>query len=216
MLQDLVPAHVATSCHTGDGSPVSRFSAEAALIGGALPSRRLEFITARCCARQALAALGVGPEPILRGSHGEPAWPDGVVGSITHCRGFRAAAVALTANARAIGIDAEPHAPLPEDVRSLVPRPEEERRAASTPGGVCWDLLVFVAKECVYKAWFPLAGAWLDHADAAVSWNAGEGTFCAELVGQIGLARSLGLEAVNGRFAVRNNLLLAAVTVPPL
>jgi hypothetical protein len=49
-----------------------------------------------------------------------------------------------------------------------------------------------------------------------VSWNAEEGTFCAELVGQIGLARSLGLEAVNGRFAVRNNLLLAAVTVPPL
>ena len=216
MLQDLVPSYVTTSYHTSDGSPVSQFSAEATLVARAAPSRRLEFITARCCARQALAKLGVGPTPILRGSHGEPEWPDGVVGSITHCRGFRAAAVALTDKARAIGIDAEPHAPLPEEVRGLVLRPEEERRVASAPGGVCWDLLVFVAKECVYKAWFPLAGTWLDHADATVSWNASERTFCAEFVGQTGLARSLGLGPLNGRFAVRNKLLLAAVTVPPL
>ncbi len=215
MLQDLVPPHVATACRTGDGSAVSRFPAEAALIAGAVASRRREFTTARCCARQALATLGVGPAPILRRPHGEPAWPAGVVGSITHCRGFRAAAVALASKARAIGIDAEPHAPLPQDVRGLVLRPEEERRAASTPGGICWDLLVFAAKECVYKAWFPLAGAWLDHADAAVSWDAREWSFCAELLGQPGLARSLRLEVLHGRFAVRNGLLLAAITVPP-
>jgi 4'-phosphopantetheinyl transferase EntD len=216
MLEDLVPTHVVTVCHTGDDCPASPFSAEAALIARAAPSRRLEFITGRCCAHQALAKLGLGPAPILRGSRGEPAWPDGVVGSITHCRGLRAAAVALTANARAIGIDAEPHAPLPDNVRSLVLRPEEERRAASAPSGICWDLLVFVAKECVYKAWFPLVGTWLDHADTTVSWNAGEGTFCTELVNQIGLARSFGLGALRGRFAVRNKLLLAAVAVPPL
>jgi 4'-phosphopantetheinyl transferase EntD len=215
MLQDLVPPYVATACRTGDSYPVSRLPAEDALVAGAVASRRQEFTTARYCARQALKTLGVNPMPILRGPHGEPARPTGVVGSITHCPGFRAAAVALASKARAIGIDAERHAPLPQDVRGLVLRPEEERRAASAPGGICWDLLVFAAKECVYKAWSPLTGAWLDHADATVSWDAGEWSFRAELLGQPRLVRSLRLEVLHGRFAVRNGLLLAAITVPP-
>src|SRR5580692_11762523 len=81
MLQDLVPPYVATACRTGDSYPVSRLPAEDALVAGAVASRRQEFTTARYCARQALKTLGVNPMPILRGPHGEPAWPTGVVGS---------------------------------------------------------------------------------------------------------------------------------------
>ena len=59
-------------------------------------SRRADFVTVRACARLALGRLGVPPVPLVPGEAGEPSWPNGIVGSMTHCRGLRAAAVALT------------------------------------------------------------------------------------------------------------------------
>ena len=42
-----------------------------------------------------------------------PQWPPGFVGSITHCDGYRAAAVARARDALTIGLDAEPKAWFP-------------------------------------------------------------------------------------------------------
>ena len=39
-------------------------------------------------------------------------------------------------------------------------------RALARESRVCWDRLLFSAKEAVYKAWFPLAGRWLGFEDA--------------------------------------------------
>ena len=47
---------------------------------------------------------------------------------------------------------------------------------------VCWDRLLFSAKESVYKAWFPLAGRWLGFADADITINAADGTFLVRLL----------------------------------
>lgn len=77
--------------------------------------RQREFATARSCARTALARLGVPPVPVLASPRGAPRWPAGVVGSITHCDGYRAAAVAYTRDVVSLGIDAEPDEPLPND-----------------------------------------------------------------------------------------------------
>jgi hypothetical protein len=87
---------------------------EEELIGRAVEKRRREFGTARACARRALADLGRVPAPIVRGEKGAPVWLDGVVGSITHCAGYRGAAVAEARDVRALGIDAEPHGKLPD------------------------------------------------------------------------------------------------------
>ncbi|WP_442812969.1 hypothetical protein OG930_28490 [Streptomyces sp. NBC_01799] len=46
--------------------------------------------------------------PIPPSPFGAPVRPPGVVGSITHCTGYRAAAVALRARVLSVGIDAEP------------------------------------------------------------------------------------------------------------
>ncbi|MGW1719875.1 hypothetical protein [Streptomyces sp. NPDC002156] len=51
-----------------------------------MPSRRHEFATVRRCAREALAALGLQPVPILPDRHGAPHWPATLLGSLTHCR----------------------------------------------------------------------------------------------------------------------------------
>jgi 4'-phosphopantetheinyl transferase EntD len=42
------------------------FPGERAIVARAVPGRALEFTTGRQCAREALARLGIPPEPILR------------------------------------------------------------------------------------------------------------------------------------------------------
>src|SRR6202008_5131954 len=78
---------------------------EEPLIAKSVAKRRNEFVTVRHCARIALGELGVPPVPILKGDKGEPCWPDGVVGSLTHCSGFRGAAVGRHGAVRSGRID---------------------------------------------------------------------------------------------------------------
>ena len=76
-------------------SPTSTlFPEEEAVVAGRSRSAGASSPPARACAREALAQLGAAPAPILPGRRGEPLWPAGVVGSITHCAGYRAGAVA--------------------------------------------------------------------------------------------------------------------------
>jgi hypothetical protein len=118
-----------------------------------------EFTTARACARHALAQLGLPASPITNGPNGELRWPAGVVGSITHCEGYRAVAHARAGQITTIGIDAEPHQALPPGVLDSI-SDQQERHAVGelnrSVEGVHWDRLLFSAKESIYKAWFPL------------------------------------------------------------
>ncbi|MBF6047596.1 4'-phosphopantetheinyl transferase superfamily protein [Streptomyces sp. NRRL B-1677] len=153
---------------------------EARLVARAVGKRRSEFATVRLCARTALAGLGVAPGPILRGPGGAPVWPEGVVGSMTHCDGYRAAAVTKNTVVASVGIDAEPHAPLPAGIERLVALPEERRtldRLTRTHPAVHWDRLLFSAKESTYKTWFPLTGLWLDFGDCVITPDPDNGTF---------------------------------------
>ena len=122
--------------------------------------------------------------PILPDADGVPRWPTGVIGSMTHCAGYRAAAVARSDGLRGIGIDGEPHAALPHPACHLVLRDEERTRlralAAANPD-LHWDRILFCAKEAVYKACFPATRWWLDFADISVTVHA-EGTFRTRLL----------------------------------
>jgi 4'-phosphopantetheinyl transferase EntD len=95
MIERLLPQVVSCRTARDDEAGARLFPEEAMQLDGAVDSRLREFATGRSCARQALAGLGLAPAPILRGAKREPLWPAGIVGSITHCRGYRAAAVAF-------------------------------------------------------------------------------------------------------------------------
>jgi 4'-phosphopantetheinyl transferase EntD len=160
------------------------FPEEREHIAQAVAKRRAEFAAVRRCARQALRELGFPPVPILPGEQREPTWPEGVVGSMTHCAGYCAAAVARAGEVPALGIDAEVHAPLPEGVLDLISLPSERDRmaalAAHAPAEVHWDRVLFSAKESVYKAWFPLTRRWLGFEQADIDLRP-DGTFTARL-----------------------------------
>src|SRR5205085_3369354 len=98
------------------------------------------------------------------GTDRQPVWPPGIVGSITHCAGYRAAALATDQDLLSIGIDAEPHGPLPDGVLRAVALPGERDRLATLARDrpeVHWDRLLFSAKESVFQAWYPVARRWL-------------------------------------------------------
>ncbi len=170
MIEALLPSTVVSVEAFDDVPGETPFPGEEDLIAAAVEARRREFITARRCARAALRAFGYPDAPIRPGPQREPQWPAGVTGSMTHCAGFRAAAVAHTADVHLLGIDAEPNGPLPEGVAETVTVPSELAmldRLAGTHPGTHWGRLLFSAKEAVYKAWFPLTQRWLGFQEAS-------------------------------------------------
>jgi len=209
----ILPAGVAVADWVGGGDPPPPLPAEAALVAGASPGRRRDLAVSRTCARQALAQLGLPPAPVLRGPDREPAWPGGVVGSLTHCAGYGAAAVAPAARFAAVGIDAEVRRPLPGGVLAKIALPPERAWIGARPAGCCWDRVLFSAKESVFKAWFPLTGAWLEFRDALVTFEPAAGTFSARLLVPGPLVDGRRVEVLAGRYAVANGLVVTAIAL---
>ncbi|WP_442811678.1 4'-phosphopantetheinyl transferase family protein [Streptomyces sp. NBC_01288] len=121
----------------------------------AVPGRRREFAAVRACARRALASLSAPSAAILPDERGAPVWPYGFTDSLTHCAGYRTAAVAGVTDLMSMGIDAEPHAPLPQGVLPHIASHTERRHFAtlSSISTHChWGRLLFCAKESLYKA----------------------------------------------------------------
>lgn len=173
MIEELLPVSVVSVEALGDdaAADVWLYPEEEALAVSFVHKRRSEFAAVRGCARQAMEKLGVAPRAIPRGDSGAPVWPPGLVGSMTHCEGYCAAALARATDLVSLGIDAEPHQELPEDVIVSVALPSETdrlSRLARRDPSVHWDRLLFSAKESVYKAWFPLTGRWLDFLEADI------------------------------------------------
>lgn len=216
MIEELLPQSVVAVETRHDVSNVALFPVEELVVGQAVDKRRAEFTTGRACAHDALARLGLPATPIPSGERGEPQWPAGVVGSITHCDGYRACAVAHTARIATVGIDAEVNAALPEGVREEIARPEELPRLRElkddTPE-IHWDRLLFSAKESVYKAWFPLTRRWLDFEEASVTIDPSAGTFSARLLVSGPLLEGRRLTTFSGGWLVRDGLVLTAIAV---
>ncbi|MFF8673468.1 4'-phosphopantetheinyl transferase [Streptomyces sp. NPDC015242] len=217
MIEELLPETVVTVEAYGYDEPdTPLYPEEAALVARAVPKRQREFAVVRSCARRAMEKLGVPPRPILPGERGAPGWPAGLAGSMTHCDGFCAAALVRAGDLASLGIDAEVHAPLPDGVLASVALPgevERLRRLVAEHPGVCWDRLLFSAKEAVYKAWFPLTGKWLDFMEADIEIGP-HGGFQARLLVPGPLVGGHRLDRFEGRWTTARGLVATAVVVP--
>jgi 4'-phosphopantetheinyl transferase EntD len=183
MIEPILPASAVAAELFAD-QPAVLFAEEESAIARAADKRRSEFTSVRVCARRALAKLGHGPVPLVPGERGAPRWPAGIVGSMTHCEGYRGCVLARAHDFASIGVDAEPNLPLPPGVRGMVTCPAERDHLdelATVCPGTSWDRLLFSAKEAVFKAWFPLTSRWLDFGDASIRFSF-EGTFSARIL----------------------------------
>ncbi|MCX2730374.1 4'-phosphopantetheinyl transferase superfamily protein [Saccharopolyspora sp. NFXS83] len=217
MIERLLPGELAWEETRTDPPDAWLFDEEAAVIARAVDKRRREFTTARHCARAALAKVGVPAAPLLPGERGAPGWPAGVVGSMTHCAGYRAAVVGLEKSVLTVGIDAEPHDVLPDGVLGAVTIPAERPRieALSTADpSVHWDRILFSAKESVYKAWFPITGQWLGFEDADLTIDP-DGTFSARLLKTGPEVEGEPLTSFTGRWLADDGLIITAIARLP-
>ncbi|MFD7256839.1 4'-phosphopantetheinyl transferase [Streptomyces sp. NPDC059874] len=224
MIDELLPHWVAAVETHGDDEAdrAPLYPEEQEVVARAVDKRRREFSAVRACARRAMAKLGLPPVPVLPGERGAPRWPEGLIGSMTHCDGYRAAALVHATDLASLGIDAEPHRPLPDGILPAVALPAERERLAllgARRPEVHWDRVLFSAKESVYKAWYPLTGKWLDFEEADIeihmpSGTASYGRFRAELLvpGPVVGGRRLG--HFEGVWTVGRGLIGTAVTIP--
>ena len=212
MIEKILPSSVVVAESFGDPAGMSLLPEEEPLVAAAVEKRRREFTAVRHCARQALRTLGMPPTPILTGAAGAPVWPAGVVGSMTHCEGYCASVLARSTEFASLGVDAEPHGPLPEGVLEAIGLPGERARvgalSAADPA-VRWDRLLFSAKESVYKTWFPLTGRKLGFEEADIVLDPRAGTFTARI-----LAPRPPVAVLTGRFLADRRLVCTAISLP--
>jgi 4'-phosphopantetheinyl transferase EntD len=215
-----------------DPDPADLFPEEAAALSPrAVPRRRGHFALGRAAAHDALRALALPASPVLRGERGEPLWPDGVVGSISHTAGIAVAVVGRSEQCAGIGVDLESVRPGLSVASSDIvcaggeatwvtdgsrPGPLALRGPADTPGGTDAAALrltaLFGAKEAVFKALYPIERVWLGLQDAELTWLDGEQAFDAVLRVPAGAAFPAGFRLrVTCRFA--EDMVLAATSV---
>lgn len=129
-------------------------------LNRAVPQRQAEFVAGRYCAGIALAHLHAGTAEIGIGANRQPLWPRGIVGSITHTRGYASAALARTDTVRALGIDTEqqiqPGTAAHVSQQILAPNEASGARHGTFASTEQFLTLVFSAKESLFKCLFPL------------------------------------------------------------
>lgn len=210
----LLPDFVASAEARASSVEAELFPEEERFLARASARRRREFASGRACARAALGSLGHAPCAIAVGARGEPLWPRGFLGSITHRAGRYAAAVARSSDVAALGIDAEPNAPLaPRVLARLANEAEREMLAQEALRGeepeICLDRLLFSAKEAAYKAWFALRGepVALEDIEVAIDVRGRELRACPHSGARLG---GHAPDALSGRWSEHEGLLYVA------
>lgn len=144
-------------------------------IQRAVPRRKAEFLAGRLAARQACQSAGVsGAMDIRIGPLRAPVWPQGLVGSISHCYPSIGLGIALAVAGPAqrglLGVDAEL---IPDrrysDMIAESALNTRERAYLGTLSNLeygVYTTLVFSAKESIFKAYAPVTQAYFEF-DAA-------------------------------------------------
>lgn len=225
--RDMIPAEAGlVEYHPGREIDLTHYEelddAERRIVASAVDSRKSEFGDGRWCAHRALRGLGEDG-PILRGDKGMPLFPGTVTGTISHTRGLRVALVGDAGRWRGLGMDVEVAQRLPDGVLSAVSSPSERRslqRAAQRAPGCSLGTVLFSAKESVYKAWFPLAGRFLDFdevelhldvraRDTAASTDEVGGGWHARI-----LSQPSPVPTVDGHWVVRDGYVVTVCAIP--
>jgi len=144
---------------------------EKEIVTKAIPKRVYEFSAGRICARKCLSSFGIENFQILKGGFGEPLWPEGFTGSITHHSGMAFAAI-MPLKQGYIGIDLV-------DLSENLPNPavvlnDTELEIDIGKRLQNMELLLFSLKESVIKILSPLLQDYVEFKDIELKFNNNE------------------------------------------
>ena len=177
-LSKVAPVGCAVAVSSTDAPGISDFAEEEIHAASFAPGRRFEFRAGRLAARAALAQLGAPRCALPSRTAGDPVWPAGFVGSISHDRNVVVAVAAPSTTLSGVGLDLEPQVPLEAELIGLICRVDEPGDDASLSAlGVDPAKLRFVAKEACFKAIFPAQRVMFDFLDLVIAFDAASGTF---------------------------------------
>lgn len=133
--------------------------------------RFVDFSTGRYCAKMALEQLDIKDVIIPIGKDREPIWPEGIVGSISHCDSFAGAIVAKSAQFISLGMDIEEIGRVTPDLWDLVFTQKEKDFLISLSYEEIQEksTAIFSIKEAFYKFQHPLTKTFLDFLDVEVN-----------------------------------------------
>lgn len=173
-------------------------------FGSRGPFRRAaEHRAGRLAARAALAELGVPALARARvgvGPHGEPTWPMGVVGSISHAAPWAVAAVSSRRELCGVGVDVETIHPHRAALADRVVMPEDARSAPSSVSTEQLATICFSLRESVYKCLNPMLGVEMEWDDVRleIDWSSGAVAVCVDSSFGVRGALDAGIVALDG------------------
>ena len=134
--------------------------------------RRANWRRGRVAARIALEKLGTAAGAgVGRGEAGEPLWPHGMSGSITHCGPWSVAAATESSDGVFLGIDLEDTNRIQSfGIENLVCRPAEREWLHEDNNALERLCMIFSAKEALYKSLFLTYRRYIDFAEVEVRW----------------------------------------------
>lgn len=142
---------------------------EARAVAQAVAKRKHQFAAGRIAARAALVQLGNAACEIPRSPNGQPCWPQGVVGSISHTNDMAVAVVAPKSTTVSVGIDIEAGQAVTEELWGQILDDDEIALVRARPDPLRAATTLFALKEAFYKFQHPLTDAWLEFKGVAVT-----------------------------------------------
>ena len=152
--------------------------------------RREQFLMGRAAAHLALKSLTRSDTErysIGRGGAGEPLWPEGIVGSISHTDGAGVAVVGPKTEFEGLGIDIERTTrTISEGALKKIALPAERVWITDDPKQQKLRALqLFCAKESIYKAYYPVTKKQMTFKDAFVRWEEEHQAFVGTLLSDL-------------------------------
>lgn len=138
---------------------------EEKIVKDAVEKRYYEFSAGRRCARKCLGYSGITGVSLLKGEYGEPVWPQGFTGSITHYSGM-AFAVTVPQDQGFIGIDfvdLSEKLPCPHLILDLKELDTKAVYKVKNP-----EILLFSLKESVIKILSPALQKYIEFTDIKI------------------------------------------------
>ena len=134
------------------------------------PKRLADYSFGRYCATKALEQLEIKDVIIPIGKDREPIWPEGIVGSISHCDRLVGAIVAKSSDYISLGLDIEEIGRVTPDLWDLVFTENEKNYLSglSSDDILVQSTAIFSIKEAFYKFQHPLTKTFLDFLDVEV------------------------------------------------
>lgn len=202
-------------CDPNNVNPDEMLAEEREYIGHTSLKRLSHFASGRILSRELLIEFGYPNYPLLADQDRVPIWPEGIIGSISHCDTGCVVAVSRSVSAGLIqlGIDIEPDRPLKPDLWPFILNPEEleiVRSKDRQKGNLVRRY--FGAKEAVYKAIFPLTRKIIEFHDVSIHFNTDYRSFEAEISESVTRNITSSFILVGNSIIYRNNIINSCET----